>query len=988
MPFKFNPLTGKLENLPTLPEITKNKVSIDTKTKEPDVYGDSIVTDGGFEERLEVPAGWIASPFVFSRAPSKTTDSVSGYALEFNGASGIGLLGWSVGKVEDVSVVGGEDYKMKVTAKRPEAGGTCGFIIMGEDWLERSVFYAFAGVSAGSFILPNSELVDNYQFDTWADGAPTGFTITQGMAATATADEENAEHGTYAVKFVSPGAFDYAKMTKVITGLSEDTKYRIKVVAKGDSGGEEFAYYILSSDMSKIWNSNSDTWQNFSFVEFLSGQLRTTTLRTDYQIVDMSVNHIYEGDNGLRVVVIGPRADATYYVDAISVGIDGPPTSESQFENFVYYFDSLTTSYAEYESDAVAIPEGLEEVEVLFASNYSGVKIDNASFSIGGTGTNELTNGDFASWEYAINADDDVKNYDLFRYWFPYTFNGGSGGSFDGRAKILADTTRASEGSVCLKMWSSPGTDDEDDSLGIVLSEPMTGLSGDVAVTIDASNEADLGTVGFYLAFNGNPVFGMATKCFDFLNKSWVDFNGFDNIQGYYLGTIELTDEMETIDLGVIPAPENGTIVFCLVSGMGGEYYPQMLENPTFEDVDGTDIENWEKGGSCAILGNQDSSYFESEPSVAQKVLTAEATDDLQSGYLEQIVDGVPGIEYTLNISGGANSDADIVRIILDGPSDEASQYYDVGNGSWLQYPGTPGLEYGVEVSGDLTVLTGDGPLEISSYSETEIPMPGSGRMSVYLLFVGPNGSYSELTSVTLTAEDKHAEPVYYDNLEIKPITYAEAYDGHKVVTDSDVDDLNDNDTIFEYESKDGFKLLRLNGEGEFETDRDEFDFSNKPMLVPGYSVLQAYESGNKNELALNGTSGVSLLLATDPIDISSGELETPLKLMDRPNRGAYLITEVYVVTISVDGFDPELIPPELPPYFSLVQGSDYSEVMRLSRPSLSRGGVTRATSDDITPNLLRSDLYIQGGYIQPAASEFLVQYLIFGIYLPDYVKS
>jgi len=286
-------------------------------------------------------------------------------------------------------------------------------------------------------------------------------------------------------------------------------------------------------------------------------------------------------------------------------------------------------------------------------------------------------------------------------------------------------------------------------------------------------------------------------------------------------------------------------------------------------------------------------------------------------------------------------------------------------------------------------VLTGDGPLEISSYSEAEIPMPRSGRMSVYLLFLGPNGSYSELTSVTLTADDEHSEPVYYDNLEIKPITYAEAYDGHKVVTDSDVDDLNDNDTIFEYDSKDGFKLLRLNGDGEFETDRDEFDFSNKPMLVPGYSDVQEYDNKKINDIALNGSSGVRLLVATDPIDISYGTLGAPVKLMDKPPRGAYLITEVYALTISVDGYDPELINQfNQAPYFSLVQGSDYSEVMRLSRPSFSRGDVTRATSDDITPNLLTDDLYIQGGYFLPNANEYKVQYLIFGIYLPDYVES
>jgi len=983
MPFKFNPLTGKLEQVPTLPEITKNKVSIDTKTKEPDVYGDSIVTDGGFEERLEVPTGWLATQIGLSKAPSKTTDSVAGYAMEFNGVDDMGLPGWSVGMIEDVSVVGGEDYKMKVTAKRPEAGGSFGFMVMGEDWLERSIFYAFSGDDAGSFVLPRPELISNNEFDDWTDDVPDGFTISVGMSATAVADAGAAEHGAYAVKFVSPGAFDYAKLTKVITGLSEDTEYRIKVVAKGDSGGEELGFYILNEDGDKIWNSNNRTWENFSVVEFLSGQLRTQSLSTDYIIADLSVDYICEGDTSIKLVVLGPRANAIYYVDAVSCTADDQPQSESEFENYIYYFDSLTTSYAEHESDAVAIPEGLEAVEILFVSNYSGVKIDNASFSIDGTGENELPNGDFANWEYGYSTDNDVKKYDLFRYWFPYNFQGGSGGDFNGNAKILADTSRASEGSVCLKMCSSPGSEDEDESLALAFSEPMTGLSGDVAVTIDGSNEAGLGTVGFYLAFNGNPVFGTATKCFDFLNEAWVDFNGFNNIQPYYLGTIELTAEMETKDLGVISAPENGTIVICLVSGMGGGYYPQMLQNPTFEDVDGTDIENWEKGGSCAILGNQDSSYFESEPSVAQKVLTAEATGDLQSGYIEQVIDGVPGIEYTLNISGGANSNADIIRIILDGPSDEASQYYDVGNGSWLQYPGTPGLEYGVDVSGDLTVLTGDGPLEISSYSEAEIPMPRSGRMSVYLLFLGPNGSYSELTSVTLTADDEHSEPVYYDNLEIKPITYAEAYDGHKVVTDSDVDDLNDNDTIFEYDSKDGFKLLRLNGEGEFETDRDEFDFSNKPMLVPGYSDVQEYDNKKINDIALNGSSGVRLLVATDPIDISYGTLGAPVKLMDAPHRGAYLITDILIITKSVENYNPEVVPPPSPPYFSFVQGSNFDEVVRLSIPSTAENGITKSS---LTPNLVRSDLYIQGGYRQPAASEFLVQYLIFGIHLPDYV--
>lgn len=982
MPFKFNPLTGKFGYVPTLPEITKNKVSIDTKTKEPDVYGDSIVTDGGFEERLEVPQGWMPSPFALSKSPSKTTDSVSGYAYEFNGAQGLDLLGWSVGMIEDVSVVGGEDYKMKVTAKRPEAGGTFGFMVMGEDWLERSVFYAFSGDDAGSFVLPRPELISNNEFDDWTDDVPDGFTISVGMSATAVADAGAAEHGAYAVKFVSTGAFDYAKLTKVITGLSEDTEYRIKVVAKGDSGGEELGFYILNEDGDKIWNSNNRTWENFSVVEFLSGPLRTQSLSTDYIIADLSVDYIYEGDTSIKLVVLGPRANATYYVDAVSCTADDQSQSESEFENYVYYFDSLTTSYAEHESDAVAIPEGLEAVEILFVSNYSGVKIDDASFSIDGTGTNELPNGDFANWEYAINADDDVKNYDLFRYWFPYNFEGGQGGSFDGRAKILADTSRASEGSICLKMCSSPRSEDEDESMALAFSEPMTGLSGDVAVTIDGSNEAGLGTVGFYLAFNGNPVYGTATKCFDFLNEAWVDFNGFNNIQTYYLGTIELTAEMETKDLGVISAPENGTIVICLVSGMGGGYYPQMLQNPTFEDVDGTDIENWEKGGSCAILGNQDSSYFESEPSVAQKVLTAEATGDLQSGYIEQIVDGVPGIEYTLEISGGANSDASIVRIILDGTEDEANNYYDSGTGNWLTYAGTPEPPIGVAVEGDLTELTGVGPLEVSTYTEEGIPMPRSGRMSVYLLFVGPNGSYSELTSVTLTADDEHSEPVYYDNLEIKPITYAEAYDGHKVVTDSDVDDLNDNDTIFEYDSKDGFKLLRLNGDGEFETDRDEFDFSNKPMLVAGHSEIESYDNSSKNELSLNGTSGIKLLLASDPIDINSNELDEPVKLMDAPHRGAYLITDILIITKSVENYNPEVVPPESPPYFSFVQGSNFGEVVRLSIPSTAENGITKSS---LTPNLVRSDLYIQGGYRQPAASEFLVQYFIFGIYLPDY---
>lgn len=172
-----------------------------------------------------------------------------------------------------------------------------------------------------------------------------------------------------------------------------------------------------------------------------------------------------------------------------------------------------------------------------------------------------------------------------------------------------------------------------------------------------------------------------------------------------------------------------------------------------------------------------------------------------------------------------------------------ATQVYIATNttdGAWTDIVGgdvSPGvLQLNMEDVGDAWV----------GVSGLMVPRPSTGVVSASFFGSGDEG-----------------ENCFIDDLSIKPYTYAPAKDLFTFTDTTDATNLNENDTVFKIETTGGtdFNHLSIDGEGSFDTDYDDFDFSSKQLRVN-----TAYDE----EGALNAQTGMALLAVTPAINLKT----------------------------------------------------------------------------------------------------------------------
>jgi hypothetical protein len=126
------------------------------------------------------------------------------------------------------------------------------------------------------------------------------------------------------------------------------------------------------------------------------------------------------------------------------------------------------------------------------------------------------------------------------------------------------------------------------------------------------------------------------------------------------------------------------------------------------------------------------------------------------------------------------------------------------------------------------------------------IPRPDTGVVSILLFGAG-------------SENDK----CYMDDISVKTYTYAAAKTLFGFTNTTDAANLNENDTVIEFETTGGtdFNHLSMNGSGEFTTDYDDFNLSDKPVLVG---------NATNEEHALNAQTGYALLAVTGEINLKN----------------------------------------------------------------------------------------------------------------------
>jgi hypothetical protein len=119
------------------------------------------------------------------------------------------------------------------------------------------------------------------------------------------------------------------------------------------------------------------------------------------------------------------------------------------------------------------------------------------------------------------------------------------------------------------------------------------------------------------------------------------------------------------------------------------------------------------------------------------------------------------------------------------------------------------------------------------------------------------------VVSISLFGSGSENDKCYMDDISVKTYTYAAAKTLFGFTNTTDAANLNENDTVIEFETTGGtdFNHLSMNGSGEFTTDYDDFNLSDKPVLVG---------NATNEEHALNAQTGYALLAVTGEINLKN----------------------------------------------------------------------------------------------------------------------
>ena len=292
---------------------------------------------------------------------------------------------------------------------------------------------------------------------------------------------------------------------------------------------------------------------------------------------------------------------------------------------------------------------------------------------------------------------------------------------------------------------------------------------------------------------------------------------------------------------------ENGQVTSPVVKGettIGSE----RLTNGDFDSWTAGSPDGWsilDQGGSTETT-TEETGIINTPGGSSVKIIAG--ADDSKAVY--QGVNGLtPGQIKQIIVNGytvDTNSSSVASFVLMNGeyPSGATQVWIptDLNSGSWTDMDGNPGP----------SVLTLDQSIGDWENVTLEVPVPTSTNIYIYLL----NGNSSE------------NDVVYFDDISLKSITYADNVELFGFYNPSDATNLTSNDNIFSFQTTGGTDKnhFEMTGAGAFNTDYPNFNFSSAPVSVGNATAPQN---------ALNQQTGISVLGESDVIDFTQTGLTT-----------------------------------------------------------------------------------------------------------------
>lgn len=433
---------------------------------------------------------------------------------------------------------------------------------------------------------------------------------------------------------------------------------------------------------------------------------------------------------------------------------------------------------------------------------------------------------------------------------------------------------------------------------------------------------------------NGDEQIGIAmlnsdfSMVYNFVTLSWEAMQGFNN--DAYFDKHTITDEYVEYSTPDVPAYDGTTISFNVVLGANDAIRfddAKMVESgQTTNLFTNADFELWDSnifadGWYRKISMDGDSVEVDTSEQYNSHNTLKFISNDSNGSYASLVVNVDASTLYTLYTTAKQTLALNNISISLfNNRIDIASKIYNFTTSSWDTYDPTaadePDSDHKTNIGLTSDYVTNNLPINI------------------------PVG-YTKL-GVLFTHEADNSGVIYLGEVSLKQSSSAFNGDSHKYSIEKD--DLNANDTIFNYIVKDNgadYSAFKLKGNLSFDTEEIYFNYSNKPMKIGDPIENTGQEAVNVNGLKMNASALVDKAL---DIDFTSSNA---VEMFVVPEGKTFIPMDVVLYTTESDA-------PVGDSNVTIGSNSpDYSDIIYNNfKPHTSSNCVARGPRIDITENV------------------------------------
>ena len=570
----------------------------------------NLYTDPGLETwgTFLTPDSWVDlnQYETYTYVPAQSTDAHTGtYSLRFTGAGTFETICYFS---QGYALTPTLEYTPKIWAKGPTS--TIYFLYVIFDMWNNAWDYNFSGPNIGTFTENTAQLNDNTSLETWDDAnTPTGWTTGSMGGVNVVTQETSLVHtGAKAALMVADGTGAPNFMRRAFSGLTVGTRHYLKLFARGAVGDATPTLWVLftNSDDSKIWNFNSQSWENYAGGEPPAGCYSPHSLTQSYVLQTAYVEPYTDGSISVYLVGGTAGASSTSIVDDISfkeedTGNPGDTTLGSQ---------EVTSSWTQYTLQSYTVPAGFTSGNTTFACTDNTTLIDDVELA---NTVNIFVNPSFEDW---------TLNYDNTPTYWQNLQNA--------PLYYLARETTIIHGGSCSASLVNTGI------LGSVYIGQLVTVTSGRTLTATAylrgGNPAgDTCIVGIY---NDDVTTQTPTQCWNFVLSQWDTVFPIPNAD--YQKHIDLTDSFVQ-DTITLTAPASGKVWIGYGNIYGNQQYLYVDDLSLIQSAESTalDIYNMTSAVNLFDLSQED------------KIFSLKGADDNYAFLLTG--DG----SYTTNFSGG-----------------------------------------------------------------------------------------------------------------------------------------------------------------------------------------------------------------------------------------------------------------------------------------------------------------------------------------------